>query len=104
MGSATRVQFTSARRSPSISLPIRHNVVMPEARHCQCLKFHERLRVPATGRLFLDTDLAAASDNPPTSLEHFDLAYRAHVRCTVTCIRARQATTARERRAGPAFR
>jgi aminoglycoside phosphotransferase family enzyme/predicted kinase len=78
-----------------------------------CLEFDERLRVcdgiadaaflamdlerlgaPAAGRLFLGAYRAAAHDDPPTSLEHFYLAYRAHVRCKVTCIRARQSPTA----------
>ena len=53
----------------------------------------ERLGAPAAGRLFLDAYQAAAHDDPPTSLQHFYLAYRSHVRSKVTCIRARQAPT-----------
>lgn len=50
----------------------------------------ERLGAPAAARAFLDAYEQAADDAPPRSLEHLYLAYRAHVRSKVTCIRARQ--------------
>lgn len=74
-----------------------------------CLEFDERLRVcdgladaaflamdlerlgaPALGGLFLEAYRERAHDDAPPSLEHLFVAYRAHVRAKVSCIRSRQ--------------
>ena len=53
----------------------------------------ERLGAPAAAATFLDAYLAAAVDAVPPSFVHHHVAYRAHVRCKVACIRAAQAPT-----------
>ncbi len=74
-----------------------------------CLEFDERLRIgdgladatflamdlerlgsPAAARSFLTTYEDLAGDAPVGSLEDFFLAFRAHIRSKVSCIRARQ--------------
>lgn len=50
----------------------------------------ERLGAPAAARRFLDAYERASGDDPPRSLEDLYVAYRAQVRCKVSCIRARQ--------------
>ncbi len=50
----------------------------------------ERLGAPAAARLFLSAYEHAAGDTPAGSLEDLYLAYRAHIRSKVSCIRARQ--------------
>lgn len=50
----------------------------------------ERLGAPAAARTFLQAYESAANDNPPGSLEDLYLAYRAHIRSKVSCIRGRQ--------------
>lgn len=50
----------------------------------------ERLGAPTAARTFLDAYERAAGDHAPASLEDLYLAYRAHVRCKVSCIQARQ--------------
>lgn len=51
----------------------------------------ERLGAPGAAAHFLDAYLAAAVDAVPPSFVHHHVAYRAHVRCKVTCVRAAQA-------------
>lgn len=74
-----------------------------------CLEFDERLRVcdglsdaaflamdlerlgaPPLAALFLEAYRREADDRAPPSLAHLFVAYRAHVRAKVSCIRARQ--------------
>lgn len=74
-----------------------------------CLEFDERLRVgdglldaaflamdlerlgrADLGARFLRAYRSAAAEDAPSSLEHHFLAYRAHIRCKVACIRAAQ--------------
>jgi aminoglycoside phosphotransferase family enzyme/predicted kinase len=74
-----------------------------------CLEFDERLRVgdglmdaaflamdlerlgaPAAGRRFLDDYRSALADDAPAGLEDVYLAYRAHVRCKVSCLQGAQ--------------
>jgi aminoglycoside phosphotransferase family enzyme/predicted kinase len=50
----------------------------------------ERLGRPAAARTFLTAYEDLASDRPAASLEDFYLAYRAHIRSKVSCVRARQ--------------
>ena len=54
----------------------------------------ERLGAPAAAAGFLDAYLAAAVDAVPPSFVHHHVAYRAHVRCKVACVRAAQEPTA----------
>ena len=83
---------------------------MPDGpRILDCLEFDERLRVcdgladaaflamdlerlgdPSAARTFLQAYESAADDTATGSLEDFYLAYRAHIRSKVSCIRARQ--------------
>jgi aminoglycoside phosphotransferase family enzyme/predicted kinase len=50
----------------------------------------ERLGHPDLGRLFLDTYRSLTGDDWPRSLEHHHIAYRAHVRAKVACLRSHQ--------------
>lgn len=50
----------------------------------------ERLGAPALARQFLDAYREFSAESHPHSLEHFFIAYRAHVRAKVACIRAAQ--------------
>jgi aminoglycoside phosphotransferase family enzyme/predicted kinase len=50
----------------------------------------ERLGHPELGRVFLDHYLELSGDRWPASLEHHHIAYRAHVRAKVACLRAEQ--------------
>ena len=50
----------------------------------------ERLGRPTAARTFLTAYEDLASDHPATSVEDFYLAYRAHIRSKVSCVRARQ--------------
>ena len=79
------------------------------ARILDCLEFDQGLRIcdgladaaflamdleqlgrPAAARTFLTAYEDLASDRPAASLEDFYLAYRAHIRSKVSCLRARQ--------------
>jgi aminoglycoside phosphotransferase family enzyme/predicted kinase len=50
----------------------------------------ERLGHPELGRQFVDRYRELSADSWPTSLAHLHIAYRAHVRAKVACIRAGQ--------------
>jgi aminoglycoside phosphotransferase family enzyme/predicted kinase len=50
----------------------------------------ERLGHPELGRAFLDHYLELSGDRWPQSLEHHHIAYRAHVRAKVACLRHEQ--------------
>jgi predicted kinase len=84
-------------------------VLQDGPRILDCLEFDERLRIsdgladaaflamdlerlgaPMAARRFLEDYEHASGDDPPRSLEDHYIAYRAHVRCKVSCIRARQ--------------
>ncbi|MGZ6827052.1 MAG: AAA family ATPase [Mycobacteriales bacterium] len=97
--------------------------VLPDgARLLDCLEFDERLRVgdgladaaflamdlerlgaPTAGRSFLDAYRAATADDGPAGLEDHYLAYRAHVRAKVGCLRGAQQPGSAGRLAGLAL-